>query len=218
MEAAFWDARYADLARFAYGEAPNAFIAEAASRLLHAPTTVVDLASGEGRNAVYLAKAWSAGSGGHGHDTTCGRKQDTPCALRPWQRLQALVEGRDATAFALEQISCQESEAVQNWLLNHATLCLHNQCRLATLSQLSTFPRWGCLADGKRRSSVPCNTQGSAAFTCMFAWGRRLLDAAASPRTTTCAGAPLRRTTCSDVVAAPHSSPIPTGTGPAVFC
>jgi hypothetical protein len=61
MEASFWDSRYADPERFAYGEAPNAFVAEAAGQHLKVPSNIVELASGEGRNAVYLAQAgWGA--------------------------------------------------------------------------------------------------------------------------------------------------------------
>lgn len=55
-QASFWDSRYGDPAEFAYGEAPNAFIAAAAARYLAAPCSVVELASGEGRNVAHLAE------------------------------------------------------------------------------------------------------------------------------------------------------------------
>ncbi len=60
MEAAFWNERYAS-ARYAYGEAPNAFLAEVCA---HLPPggRVLCLAEGEGRNAVFLA--------GRGHRVT----------------------------------------------------------------------------------------------------------------------------------------------------
>ena len=49
----FWDGRYAEPG-WAYGEAPNAFVAAQAHRF--APgDAVLDLASGEGRNAAFLA-------------------------------------------------------------------------------------------------------------------------------------------------------------------
>jgi SAM-dependent methyltransferase len=52
-DAAFWNARYAEPG-FAYGEAPNAFVAAHADRF--APgTSVVDVGSGEGRNAAFLS-------------------------------------------------------------------------------------------------------------------------------------------------------------------
>ncbi len=52
MDAAFWNDRYA-VAGHVYGEAPNAFVAEAASQIPAGP--VLCLAEGEGRNAVHLA-------------------------------------------------------------------------------------------------------------------------------------------------------------------
>lgn len=60
-EPAFWDEKY-DAAEEAYlfGEAPNAFVQEAASRYLSAGAEVVELGAGEGRNAVYLARAHGA--------------------------------------------------------------------------------------------------------------------------------------------------------------
>ena len=51
----FWNDRY-DADAFAYGETPNAFIREAADRWMEAPGSVLDLGSGEGRNAVFLAQ------------------------------------------------------------------------------------------------------------------------------------------------------------------
>lgn len=56
MDAGFWNERYADGLRV-YGEAPNAFLAEACAQIPAGP--VLCLAEGEGRNAVYLAQ------GGH---------------------------------------------------------------------------------------------------------------------------------------------------------
>jgi SAM-dependent methyltransferase len=53
MGAAFWDERYA-AEEYAYGEAPNAFVAAMAQQIPTGP--VLCLAEGEGRNAVYLAK------------------------------------------------------------------------------------------------------------------------------------------------------------------
>jgi SAM-dependent methyltransferase len=52
MDAAFWNDRYA-AAHHIYGEAPNDFVAEAASQIPDGP--VLCLAEGEGRNAVHLA-------------------------------------------------------------------------------------------------------------------------------------------------------------------
>lgn len=53
-DADFWNARYAEPG-WAYGEAPNAFVAEQADRF---PTgsSVVELGAGEGRNAAFLAR------------------------------------------------------------------------------------------------------------------------------------------------------------------
>lgn len=50
----FWDARYRE-AGFAYGEAPNDFLAEVEPRLPRG-ARVLCLAEGEGRNAVFLAE------------------------------------------------------------------------------------------------------------------------------------------------------------------
>ncbi len=52
MDAAFWNDRYA-VASHVYGEAPNAFVAQAAPQIPAGP--VLCLAEGEGRNAVHLA-------------------------------------------------------------------------------------------------------------------------------------------------------------------
>lgn len=52
MDADFWNKRFAG-ADYVYGEAPNAFVAESASKIPAGP--VLCLAEGEGRNAVYLA-------------------------------------------------------------------------------------------------------------------------------------------------------------------
>lgn len=52
MDTAFWNDRYS-VAGHVYGEAPNAFVAEAAPQIPVGP--VLCLAEGEGRNAVYLA-------------------------------------------------------------------------------------------------------------------------------------------------------------------
>ncbi len=52
MNAAFWNERYA-AARYFYGTAPNAFLAEMAPCIPAGP--VLCLAEGEGRNAVHLA-------------------------------------------------------------------------------------------------------------------------------------------------------------------
>ncbi len=52
MDAAFWNNRYA-APHFVYGETPNAFVAEVASRI--PAGSVLCLAEGEGRNAVHLA-------------------------------------------------------------------------------------------------------------------------------------------------------------------
>lgn len=52
MDTAFWNDRYAG-AGHAYGEAPNAFLAEVAPQIPAGP--VLCLAEGEGRNAVHLA-------------------------------------------------------------------------------------------------------------------------------------------------------------------
>jgi SAM-dependent methyltransferase len=52
MDAAFWNDRYA-APKYVYGETPNIFVAEMASRIPAGP--VLCLAEGEGRNAVHLA-------------------------------------------------------------------------------------------------------------------------------------------------------------------
>ncbi len=52
MDVTFWNSRYA-VPDHVYGEAPNAFVAEVASRIPAGP--VLCLAEGEGRNAVHLA-------------------------------------------------------------------------------------------------------------------------------------------------------------------
>jgi len=52
MDVAFWDNRYAT-PHFVYGETPNVFVAEMATRIPAGP--VLCLAEGEGRNAVHLA-------------------------------------------------------------------------------------------------------------------------------------------------------------------
>jgi len=59
MDAAFWNNRYA-VTGHVFGEAPNAFVAEVASKIPAGP--VLCLAEGEGRNAVHLAT--------HGHRVT----------------------------------------------------------------------------------------------------------------------------------------------------
>ncbi|MEM8599018.1 MAG: class I SAM-dependent methyltransferase [Bacteroidota bacterium] len=51
---AFWNARYGTEA-FAYGTMPNAFVAEAVPTYVPAGSTVLELAAGEGRNAVWMA-------------------------------------------------------------------------------------------------------------------------------------------------------------------
>ena len=53
MDTAFWDDRYA-AEEYAYGEAPNAFVAAMAQQIPDGP--VLCLAEGEGRNAVSLAR------------------------------------------------------------------------------------------------------------------------------------------------------------------
>ena len=52
MDASFWNDRYA-APHFVYGETPNVFVAEMATRIPAGP--VLCLAEGEGRNAVHLA-------------------------------------------------------------------------------------------------------------------------------------------------------------------
>ena len=52
MDTEFWNNRYA-APQYIYGETPNAFLAEMASKIPDGP--VLCLAEGEGRNAVYLA-------------------------------------------------------------------------------------------------------------------------------------------------------------------
>ena len=52
MDAAFWNNRFA-APQYIYGEIPNAFVAEMASKIPAGP--VLCLAEGEGRNAVHLA-------------------------------------------------------------------------------------------------------------------------------------------------------------------
>lgn len=52
MDAAFWNNRFA-VSQYVYGETPNAFVAEMASKIPVGP--VLCLAEGEGRNAVHLA-------------------------------------------------------------------------------------------------------------------------------------------------------------------
>ncbi len=55
MKADFWNTRYrAD--GLAYGAVPNAFVADQARHRLLVPTHVADLGSGEGRNALFLAR------------------------------------------------------------------------------------------------------------------------------------------------------------------
>jgi SAM-dependent methyltransferase len=54
MDTTFWDDRYA-AEEYAYGESPNAFVAEMAMYIPDGP--VLCLAEGEGRNAVYIAKS-----------------------------------------------------------------------------------------------------------------------------------------------------------------
>ncbi|MEM9997519.1 MAG: class I SAM-dependent methyltransferase, partial [Bacteroidota bacterium] len=51
---AFWNVRFGAEA-FAYGTAPNAFIAEAVPAHVAPGSTVLELATGEGRNAVWMA-------------------------------------------------------------------------------------------------------------------------------------------------------------------
>lgn len=66
MNPEVWDQRYS-AAEFAYGEAPNVFIAQAARKYLVSPQQpplfVVELASGEGRNVVALADVGDAPCG-----------------------------------------------------------------------------------------------------------------------------------------------------------
>lgn len=52
MDATFWNDRYA-VTNHVYGETPNTFVAEVASKIPDGP--VLCLAAGEGRNAVHLA-------------------------------------------------------------------------------------------------------------------------------------------------------------------
>ncbi|MEM6785116.1 MAG: class I SAM-dependent methyltransferase [Bacteroidota bacterium] len=54
FDPAFWNARYGAEA-FAYGTMPNAFIAEAIPAHVAPGATVLELAAGEGRNAVWMA-------------------------------------------------------------------------------------------------------------------------------------------------------------------
>uniref|UniRef100_A0A7S0R2D5 Methyltransferase domain-containing protein n=1 Tax=Chlamydomonas leiostraca TaxID=1034604 RepID=A0A7S0R2D5_9CHLO len=56
MESSVWDKRYGS-SEYVYGQEPNVFIAAAAERYLKQPCSIVELASGEGRNVVHLAKA-----------------------------------------------------------------------------------------------------------------------------------------------------------------
>lgn len=58
MGSAVWDQRYS-AKEFMYGQEPNVFIASASAKYLKKPCTVVELASGEGRNVVHLAKVCS---------------------------------------------------------------------------------------------------------------------------------------------------------------
>ncbi|MEL7362867.1 MAG: class I SAM-dependent methyltransferase, partial [Bacteroidota bacterium] len=51
---AFWNVRFGAEA-FAYGTAPNAFVAEAVPTHVAPGSTVLELAAGEGRNAVWMA-------------------------------------------------------------------------------------------------------------------------------------------------------------------
>lgn len=55
MDADFWNNRYAE-AEYIYGEAPDEFVSEALAWLQLAPgASAIELAAGEGRNAVFLA-------------------------------------------------------------------------------------------------------------------------------------------------------------------
>ncbi|KAG1677492.1 hypothetical protein FOA52_001948 [Chlamydomonas sp. UWO 241] len=56
-ESAIWDQRYGTPDAFAYGREPNVHVKEAAAQFLPSspPLLIYDLASGEGRNAWYLA-------------------------------------------------------------------------------------------------------------------------------------------------------------------
>ena len=56
-EAGAWDKRYGNPDEYAYGTAPNVFIAAAATKYLAGKQHhVVEMASGEGRNVVFLAQ------------------------------------------------------------------------------------------------------------------------------------------------------------------
>ncbi|MBW2522705.1 MAG: class I SAM-dependent methyltransferase, partial [Deltaproteobacteria bacterium] len=90
-----WDARYAEPG-FAYGEGPNDFLMEAATRIPDGP--VLCLAEGEGRNAVFLA--------GRGHEVLA--VDYSKVGLDKAQRLAAQrgvsvsVEQADLADYAIE--------------------------------------------------------------------------------------------------------------------
>ena len=54
MDSSAWDARYADTPDLVWGVEPNRFVVEAVEGLT--PGSALDLAAGEGRNAVWLAE------------------------------------------------------------------------------------------------------------------------------------------------------------------
>lgn len=55
MDAATWDARYRE-SELVWSAGPNQFVADRVARLTGRPGTAVDLAAGEGRNALWLAR------------------------------------------------------------------------------------------------------------------------------------------------------------------
>jgi len=56
MEGQEWDKRYDPAQGWAYGEAPNDFLAEAAPKHIKSHSKLLALGEGEGRNAVFVAK------------------------------------------------------------------------------------------------------------------------------------------------------------------
>jgi SAM-dependent methyltransferase len=127
MDPSFWNSRF-DRDHFVYGTAPNHFIATQQDRLPPG-TTVLDLAGGEGRNAVYLAA--------HGCEVTLLDYSDT--ALQKAERLAA-EQGTALETIHADLTTWTPDRTWQALVATYVHLPVQWQPRLYEMMQASLAP------------------------------------------------------------------------------
>lgn len=134
MDPSFWNSRF-DRDHFVYGTTPNHFVATQQDRMPPG-TAVLDLAGGEGRNAVYLAA--------HGCDATLLDYADT--ALQKAQRL-AREQGTSIETIQADLTTWRPTRTWQAITATYVHLPVQWQPRLYALMQASLAPGGTLIAE-----------------------------------------------------------------------